>query len=123
MGNAVFVPRTLLIVDDHDEFRRLAREILDGTDFTVTGEANDGATALRATAELHPDVVLLDVQLPDIDGFEVLRRIEELPDPPAVVLTSTRRRGEYRDRLARCSASGFIAKEDLSGEELEAALA
>lgn len=113
---------TLLIVDDHAEFRTLARELLDDAGFTVTGEAADGHSAIRAIVELHPDVVLLDVQLPDIDGFEVLRRVDELAEHPAVILTSTRGRADYHDRLSNCSACGFIAKEDLSGDELTALL-
>lgn len=123
LRHACSVSPTLLIVDDHAEFRAVARELLSHAYFEVTGEAADGESALQAIADLHPDVVLLDVQLPDFDGFEVLRRLAELPDQPAVVLTSTRRRSEYRDRLSHCSARGFIAKEDICADGLAAVLA
>lgn len=114
--------RTLVIVDDHAGFRHVARELLASAGFDVTGEACDGAEALSEVAHLHPDVVLLDVQLPDIDGFEVARRLADLPQPPEVVLTSTRSRATYRDRLALCTARGFITKGDLSGDGLTALL-
>jgi DNA-binding NarL/FixJ family response regulator len=113
-------PRTLLIVDDHTGFRRAARRLLDGPGYEVTGEASDAASALAAVAELHPDVVVLDIQLPDEDGFEVARRIAALPEPPEVVLVSTRSRASYADRLAVCPVRGFIPKADLSGAALAA---
>ena len=109
---------TLMIVDDHAGFRKVARALLGSGGFEVTGEAANGEDAVRTVAELHPDVVLLDVQLPDIDGFEVAARIAELPDTPIVVLTSTRTRASFADRLAHCPARGFIAKEDLSAAGL-----
>ena len=113
-------PRTLLIVDDHTGFRRTARRLLDGPGYEVTGEAADAASALAAVEQLHPDVVLLDIQLPDQDGFEVAQRIAALPQPPEVVLVSTRSRSSYADRLAACPVRGFIPKADLSGETLAA---
>jgi len=114
--------RTLLIVDDHAGFRRAARRLLDGPGYDVTGEAADAASALAAVAELRPDVVLLDVQLPDEDGFQVAHRIAALPEPPDVVLVSTRSRASYADRLAACPVRGFIPKADLSGEALAAVI-
>jgi DNA-binding NarL/FixJ family response regulator len=113
-------PRTLLIVDDHTGFRRAVRRVFDGPGYEVTGEAADGAAALAAVEQLHPDVVLLDIQLPDEDGFEVARRIAALPAPPQVVLVSTRSRAVYADRLASCPVRGFIPKADLSGPALAA---
>jgi DNA-binding NarL/FixJ family response regulator len=116
------MPTTLLIVDDHAGFRKVARDLLSAAGFDVAGEASDSASALAEVAHLHPDVVLLDVQLPGIDGFAIARQLAELPDPPTVVLTSTRSKNSYRDRLAQCPARGFIPKQDLSGDGLAALL-
>jgi len=111
--------RTVVIVDDHAAFRSAARAILQAAGFDVVGEAADGASAIAAVAELRPDVVLLDIQLPDVDGFEVARR---LPDGQVVVLTSSRGASSFRRRLAANPAWRFIPKSDLSGETLAAAV-
>jgi DNA-binding NarL/FixJ family response regulator len=114
------VSRSVLIVDDHEEFRRSARALLEAEGFEVIGEAADGASALIRAARLHPRLVLLDVQLPDLDGFEVAARLADSNDPPAVILTSTRSVSSYRRRLASTPVLGFIAKADLSREALAA---
>ena len=106
---------TLLIVDDHAGFRSLARRLLGSGGFEVVGEAADGRAAVAAARELRPDVVLLDIQLPDIDWFEVLARLRDGPAGPAVVLTSTRDRADYGERVDHSGASGFIPKAELSG--------
>jgi DNA-binding NarL/FixJ family response regulator len=111
---------TVLIVDDHAEFRSLARALLEADGFEVLGEAADGESALAAAASLGPELVLLDIQLPDVDGFEVAARLAEAVDPPAVVLISSRSASSYRRRLAQSSASGFISKGELSGGTLAA---
>jgi DNA-binding NarL/FixJ family response regulator len=110
------VSRTVLIVDDHDGFRAGARALLEADGFEVVGEAADGAAALEAVRRLRPQVVLLDVQLPGIDGFEVAERLATEVDPPAVVLISSRERHAYRRQLAASRVRGFIAKGELSGE-------
>jgi DNA-binding NarL/FixJ family response regulator len=110
--------RTLLIVDDHDEFRQFARSLLEADGFEVAGEAADGETALAAAAELRPDVVLLDVQLPGIDGFEVARRLAAATSAPEVVLTSTRSASDFGHRLTEAPVRGFLPKQRLSGAEL-----
>jgi DNA-binding NarL/FixJ family response regulator len=117
------VSRTLLIVDDHAEFRRTARVLLEADGFEVVGEAADGASALDEVERLRPAVVLLDVQLPDFDGFEVAARLALVRDPPRVVLTSSRSVSSFRRRLAQTTALGFIAKSELSGEALAALVA
>jgi CheY-like chemotaxis protein len=81
-GENVDVNRTVLIVDDHAPFRRMVRRLLEAGGFCVIGEAGDGASALTAAAALGPDVVLLDILLPDMDGFEVARRLAPRPPPP-----------------------------------------
>lgn len=113
---------SVLIVDDHEGFRGMAREVLAGCGFNVVGEAADGRTALGAAARLLPAVVLVDVQLPDIDGFEVTRLLRAWSDPPNVVLVSTREAADYRQRIATSGALGFITKSSLSGDTLLAIL-
>jgi DNA-binding NarL/FixJ family response regulator len=112
--------KTVLIVDDHAPFRALARALLQLEGFEVVGEAADALSALDAVRRLRPSVVLLDIQLPDLDGFEVARRLAQAGDPPAIVLVSSRDRSAYRRRLAGSSARGFIAKSDLSGAAVAA---
>jgi DNA-binding NarL/FixJ family response regulator len=110
---------TVLIVDDHAAFRSAARALLEASGFEVLGEAADGASALVAAAALRPELIVLDVQLPDIDGFEVAHRLAiESDSAPAVVLVSSRAASSYRRRLADTPAVGFIAKSDLSGASL-----
>jgi DNA-binding NarL/FixJ family response regulator len=114
------VPRTILIVDDHAGFRASARTLLESEGYEVVGEAEDGAAAVRLAEELRPEVVLLDVHLPDLHGFEVTELLRRLDDPPEVVLTSSR--ADYRSVVASTSAAGFVPKDELSAEALEALL-
>ena len=109
--------RTVLLVDDHPSFRACARAMLEEGGFTVVGEAENGVAALRAAKELRPDVVLLDIQLPDFDGFEVAERLAQNGDP-AVVLTSSRDASEYGRLIAQSTARGFLPKSELSGPAL-----
>jgi DNA-binding NarL/FixJ family response regulator len=112
------MPPTVLIVDDHPSFRLTARALLEAEGFHVVGEAPDGASALAAAAELRPDVVLLDVQLPDIDGFEVASRLCSNGHRPSVVLTSSRDGSDFGALVTRSGARGFVPKAELSGEAL-----
>jgi DNA-binding NarL/FixJ family response regulator len=115
---------SLLIVDDHPDFRAGARALLEVDGFEVLGEAADGESALEAARRLRPQVVLLDIQLPGMDGFAVADRLAEGGDAPIVVLTSSRAAEAFRNRLQSArSVRGFIAKADLSGECLSALLA
>jgi CheY-like chemotaxis protein len=115
------VARTILIVDDYAPFRQMARSLLDNEGFTVVGEAENGVAALRAAKELRPEIVLLDVQLPDFDGFEVADRLRNLDPAPIVILTSSR--DEYAPLIASSSARAFVLKDELSGDALASALA
>ena len=108
----------MLIVDDHGDFRAAARELLEADGYEVIGEAADGETAVREVARLQPAIVLLDIQLPDIDGFTVAERVASIPRPPIVVLISSRDASVYGDRLARAPVRGFISKVRLSGVSL-----
>jgi len=121
---ACAMTRTVLIVDDHPSFRASARMLLEAEGYSVIGEAEDGLSALRAVAELHPDVVLLDVQLPDIDGIEVASRLTASANgsAPAIVLTSSRDLADLGPVRDRCDVRGFIPKAELSGAALEALL-
>jgi DNA-binding NarL/FixJ family response regulator len=111
---------TILIVDDYAPFRESARQLLESEGFDVVGEAENGVTALRLARELQPEVVLLDVHLPDFDGFEVAERLARLEAPPDVVLTSSR--DDYGALVPGSAARAFVRKDALSGESLAAAL-
>jgi len=115
--------RTLLIVDDHTAFREVARKLLERHGYEVVGEAGDGEAALAAVRELRPDVVLLDVQMPAIDGFEVAARLNAGSCPPAIVMVSTRDGEDFGGLIEQSGARGFIPKHALPGSALDAALA
>jgi len=108
----------ILIVDDHGAFRAAATVMLQGEGFDVVGEASDGPAAIDAVARLAPDVVLLDVQLPGMDGIEVAERLARGVPPPVVVLVSSHDAAVYGQRLATAPVSGFIPKSELSGDAL-----
>jgi two-component system response regulator EvgA len=118
------MPVTVLIVDDHAGFRATARALLEAEGYEVVGEAEDGASALAAVAELHPQVVLLDVQLPDLDGFQIASRLlrDANGGRPAVVLTSSRDGSDFGPLVQQCGARGFVPKGELSGAALAALL-
>jgi DNA-binding NarL/FixJ family response regulator len=115
--------RRVLVVDDHAGFRRLARALLTAEGFDVVGEAEDGSAALALAAELVPELVLLDVQLPDIDGFEVASRLLARNRDVKIVLISSRDRSAYGSLIETSGAVGFISKAELSGATLEEVLA
>jgi len=115
--------RTALIVDDHPEFRAVARMIVEGAGLEVVAEAADGAAALAATADTNPDVVLLDVRLPGLDGIQVAELLAARRAPPAVVLTSSTDAASYGKRLTAAPVRGFIAKERLTTRALAELLA
>ena len=111
-------------MDDHDGFRAFARGMLEAAGFTVA-EAASGAEATQAARNVRPGLVLLDIQLPDFDGFEVARRLAAMAGEPApvVVLTSTREARDYGGRIAASPVAGFLPKDQLSGAALRRFLA
>jgi CheY-like chemotaxis protein len=111
----------VLVVDDHDSFRRLARKMLETAGFTVA-EAANGTEATEAALLTRPDVVLLDIQLPDVDGFEVARRLAAQDDQPVIVLMSTRDASDYGGQVAASPAAGFLSKDELSEATVRAFL-
>ncbi len=113
---------SVLIVDDHAAFRASARALLELQGFEVVADAEDGETALDAAARFRPDVVLLDVQLPGMDGFDVAERLAMTERPPRVVLVSSRGRRAYEARLRGAPVAGFLGKHELSGAALAALL-
>jgi DNA-binding NarL/FixJ family response regulator len=113
---------TVLIVDDHPTFRSFARELLESEGFEVIGEAADGASALESAAALRPGLILLDVQLPDLSGFEVVERLWAAGVRIPVALTSSRDASSYGDQIVLSAAIGFIPKAELSGQALRVLL-
>ena len=108
---------SILIVDDDERFRGIARRLLEAEGFDVVGEAGDGEAALAAARELGPDVVLLDIQLPGRDGLEIAEQLAE-DGGPAVVLTSTRDECDFGSQLHEAGARGFVPKGELSAERI-----
>jgi len=109
---------TVLIVDDHPSFRASARVLLESEGFNVIGEAVDGASAVTETCRLKPQLVLLDVQLPDIDGFDVASRLANGAGPH-IVLVSSRDSSDFGPLVARSGARGFVPKAELSGDRVQ----
>ncbi len=111
---------TILIIDDDPRFRTQARDLLEADGFIVIGQAVDGASGLEAVRELRPDIVLVDIGLPDVEGFEVARALAIDGPPPLVVLTSSRDARAYGRRLTDGQSLGFIPKERMSGAAIRA---
>jgi DNA-binding NarL/FixJ family response regulator len=113
------VPPTVLIVDDHATFRATARALLEADGYDVIGEAPDGNTGIEAVRALHPDVVLLDVRLPDVDGFDIAAIMTGNGHGPAVIVTSSSDDPLYPDRALHAGARGFVAKHDVCGASFD----
>jgi len=111
---------TIVIVDDHPSFLAVARFLLQAEGFDVVGVATDGESALREAARSTPQIVLLDVSLPDMDGFEVASRLRAAGVPSTIVFTSSRDGSEFGSLVTDSGGAGFIAKADLSGDALRA---
>jgi DNA-binding NarL/FixJ family response regulator len=111
---------TVLIVDDHRAFRASARKLLELDGFEVVGEAEDGASGAALARELEPEVVLLDVALPDTSGFEVADQLRE--SSSTIVLVSSRDPADFGPKVAASGAAGFIPKERLTTDAIRALL-
>ena len=110
----------IVIVDDDPSFLAMVRLLLEADGFVVVGEALNGLDGVAVVAELDPDIVLVDVNLPDIDGFEVVERLADGGRAPPVVLTSIRSAADFGDLVETSGARGFIMKADISGAALSA---
>jgi len=113
---------SVLIVDDHPSFRASARALLEAEGFDVVGEAADGESAIEAAGDLHPDVVLLDVQLPDVSGFQVASQLTSNGSEVSVVLVSSRDGSDYGPLVEESGARGFVPKGELTGARIAALL-
>jgi len=116
------MPRRVLIIDDNTHFRAVARQLLERHGFVVVAEAETGVSGIEKAKEHRPDLVLLDVQLPDVDGFEVAERLSRLDVPVEVILTSSLDGTDFGALVARSSALGFVPKAELSASAIEALL-
>jgi len=117
------MPCRVLIVDDNSDFRAAARQLLERHGFVVVAEAETGVSGIEQAKEHRPDLVLVDVQLPDVDGFEVAERLSRLGVPLEVILTSSLDGTDFGALVARSSALGFVPKAELSASAIEALLA
>ena len=113
---------SVLIVDDHPSFRASARALLEAEGFVVVGEAADGESAIEAARDLHPDIVLLDVQLPDVSGFLVASQLTRNGSEVMVVLVSSRDGSDYGPLVEQSGARGFVPKGELTGARIAALL-
>jgi CheY-like chemotaxis protein len=116
-------PVRVLIVDDHASFRTTARALLEAEGYEVVGEAADGAAALSLAPRVRPDLVLLDVQLPDMGGFEVSQHLAQLDQGIQIILISTRAREDFGGLIEASPARGFLSKGELSGSSIAGLLA
>jgi DNA-binding NarL/FixJ family response regulator len=112
--------RTVLVIDDHAGFRAIARTILEEAGYLVVAEAANGESGVEAAVRTTPDIAIVDVQLPDMDGFEVTRRLLEADAGPAIVLVSTRDRSDFGSLVESSGANGFVPKAEISAESLAA---
>jgi DNA-binding NarL/FixJ family response regulator len=115
--------KTVVIVDDHAGFRASARRLLEADGFDVVGEAADGRSGIAAVTALRPQIVLLDVRLPDMCGIDVASELAGTREAPAIVLTSSRDREDFGDSIESSGARGFVPKDVLSGPLVAAAVA
>ena len=107
-------------MDDHAAFRASARRLLEISGFDVVGEAADGVTGLALARDLEPELVLLDVALPEMNGFDVAEQLAGTPSK--VILISSRDRRDFGRRVRKSGAAGFVSKDELTGEVVQSLL-
>jgi CheY-like chemotaxis protein len=117
-----FMPCRVLLVDDNSDFRRAARQLLERNGFAVVAEAETGIGGIELAQEHRLDLVLVDVQLPDIDGFEVAECLSRLEAPVDVILTSSLDHTDFGALVTGSSARGFVPKAELSASAIQALL-
>ena len=106
----------ILVVDDHEEFRRILRQILQvESDFTVAGEADDGELAVDLTLQRRPAVVLMDLAMPHLDGFEAIRRIKSLRPETKILVLTFHTDPTFRAKARECGADAFLPKQEAVG--------
>ncbi len=116
-------PLRVFIVDDHEGFRRAATTLLTTSGFEVVGSAADGESTIGAVAESRPDLVLVDLQLPGIDGVEVAEALGRLESAPDVIIISSRDDAGHEPRVRSVASKGFIAKRNLDAAAIHDLLA
>ncbi len=114
--------RSILVIDDHAPFRADLRALLEAEGLAVVGEADTGRAGIEAALALRPNLVIVDVGLPDIDGFDVARELAARGSDAQVVLTSSRDRASFGPRLAETGVA-FVAKDELGSEAIERVVA
>ncbi|HVM68937.1 MAG TPA: response regulator transcription factor [Gaiellaceae bacterium] len=113
----------VLIADDHRLFAEALQAILDAEEaLEVVGIADDGAQAVERARELRPDVVLLDISMPVLDGFAAAERICALPDPPAILMLTGSSSTQDVDRARRAGARGYVTKDEIAATLLDSIL-
>lgn len=117
------VTGSVLLIDDDPAFRRLARQTLSGSGLTVVGEAATAAAGISAARSLEPEIMLVDVGLPDGDGISLARELSALPWGPRVVLTSVDPDAASPEEVRKSGAIGFVPKQDLPGSGLDMLMA
>lgn len=122
-GTILPMSRRVLIIDDNDAFRAAARQLLERSRFVVVAEAQNGQEAIREAQTHQPDLAIVDLQLPDFDGFEVAERLHTLDPAIRVILTSSLDGSDFGALVAGSNALGFVGKSDLSARAIEALLA
>jgi DNA-binding NarL/FixJ family response regulator len=114
----------VLVVDDHETFRHVAAAVVEATGgFVVVGSVGSAEESLVAAEGTEPDLVLMDISLPGIDGIEATRRLRAMPRPPVVILLSTYDEADFGPRARECGAAGYLAKSAFGTDGLAAAWA
>jgi DNA-binding NarL/FixJ family response regulator len=111
----------VLVVDDHESFRRVAEAVVEAADgFVVAGSVGSGEESLVTAEAVEPDLVLMDINLPGIDGIEAARKLRSLASPPVVILLSTYDEDDVDVRARECGAAAYIAKSAFGTDRLAA---